>query len=117
MAATGILAEARSAIAATLSALGLAVVLDPRNIRPRSVLIEAPTFTSFTYNVGDIRFTLRILAAPPGNQDAEDYLITTADQIMNSKLAITDGRPTLTDIGGQTLPSYDLTVAVAVRRS
>ena len=117
MAATGILAEARSAIVATLTGLGLAAVTDPRNIRPRSVLVEAPTFTSFTYNVGDLRFSLRIVAAPPGNQDAEDYLITTADQIMNSALAVTDGRPTLTDIGGQTLPSYDLTVAVAVRRN
>jgi hypothetical protein len=117
MAATGILAEARSAIVATLTTLGVQAVTDPRNIRPRSVLVEAPTFTSFTYNVGDIRFTLRIVAAPPGNQDAEDYLITTADRIMNSSLAVTDGRPTLTDIGGQTLPSYDLTVAVAVRRN
>ncbi len=117
MAATGILAEARSAIVATLTGLGLAAVTDPRNIRPRSVLVEAPTFTSFTYNVGDLRFSLRIVAAPPGNQDAEDYLITTADTIMNSALAVTDGRPTLTDIGGQTLPSYDLTVAVAVRRN
>jgi hypothetical protein len=117
VAATGILAEARSAIVAQLTTLGLAAVTDPRNIRPRSVLVEAPSFTSFTYNVGDIRFTLRIVAAPPGNQDAEDYLITTADAIMNSPIAVTDGRPTLTDIGGQTLPSYDLTVAVAVKRN
>ena len=117
MAATGILAEARSAIVAQLTTLGLAAVTDPRNIRPRSVLVEAPTFTSFTYNVGDIRFTLRIVAAPPGNQDAEDYLITIVDRIMNSPIAVTDGRPTLTDIGGQTLPSYDLTVAVAVKRN
>jgi hypothetical protein len=117
VAATGILAEARSAIVAQLTTLGLAAVTDPRNIRPRSVLVEAPTFTSFTYNVGDLRFTLRIVAAPPGNQDAEDYLITTADRIMNSPIAVTDGRPTLTDIGGQTLPSYDLTVAVAVKRN
>lgn len=117
MPATGIFAEARSAIVNTLTSLGLAAITDPRNLRPRSVLVDPPTFTAFTYNVGDIEFTLRIVAAPPGNQDAEDYLITTADTIMNSPLSVTSGRPTLTDIGGQTLPSYDITVAVAVRRN
>jgi hypothetical protein len=82
-----------------------------------SVLIELPTVTAFTYNVGDIRLTLRILAPPPGNQDAGDYLMTIADQIMNSPIAVTDLRPGLVSIGGQDLPSYDLTVAVAVRRN
>ena len=117
MAATGILSEARSAIAATLSALGLAVVLDPRNIRPRSVLIEAPTFTSFTYNVGDIRVRARILAAPPGNQDATDWLISQVDTIMASDIAVTSGSPGYATYGGQEIPTYDLTIAVAVRRN
>jgi hypothetical protein len=67
--------------------------------------------------VGDIRLTISVLAPPPGNQDSGDYLMTVADQIMNSPIAVTDLRPGLVSVGGQDLPSYDLTVAVAVRRN
>jgi hypothetical protein len=82
-----------------------------------SVFIELPSVTAFTYNVGDISLRLRVLAPPPGNQDAGDYLMQIADQIMNSPIAVTDLRPGLVSVGGQDLPSYDLTVAVAVRRN
>ena len=117
MAATGILADAINATKTKLTALGLQVVTDPRNVRPFSVFIELPTVTAFTYNVGDIRIVLHICAPPPGNQDAGDYLITKADQIMNSSIAVTDLRPGFISTGGQDLPTYDLTVAVAVRRN
>lgn len=118
MTATGIFADARTAIVNALTALGLAAVTDPRNARPMSVLVDPPTFDAFTYNVGDMRFNLLILAAPPGNQDAEDYLITTADTIMASTtLAVTNGRPTSVTVGDQTIPAYSLTVAIAARRN
>ena len=117
MSSSGILYEAVNTVKTALTALSLVPITDPRNARPLSVLIELPTVTAFTYNVGDIRLTLRILAPPPGNQDAGDYLMTIADQIMNSPIAVTDLRPGLVSIGGQDLPSYDLTVAVAVRRN
>lgn len=116
MAATGIFAEARSTLVASLTALGLAVVTDPRNARPISVLVEPPTFVCFNNNIGDITFTVSILAAPPGNLDAEDYLITTADTIMNSSISVVDGRPTLRSVGTQDIPAYDLTVRVATMR-
>ena len=117
MAATGILADAVNATKNALTALGLSVVTDPRNIRPFSVYVALPTVTGFTYNVGDIRLTVHVLAPPPGNQDSGDYLMTVADQIMNSPIAVTDLRPGFVSTGGQDLPSYDLTVAVAVRRN
>jgi hypothetical protein len=118
MPATGIFAESRTAIVNALTALGVAVVTDPRNARPMTVMVNPPTFDSFTYNVGDIRFELLILAAPPGNQDAEDYLITTADTIMGSTtLAVTDGRPIAVTVGDQQIPAYSLTVAIAARRN
>jgi hypothetical protein len=117
MAATGILADAVNAVKAQLTALGLVPITDPRNARPMSVLIQLPTVTAFTYNVGDIRLTLSILASPPANSDNADYCMTIADQIMNSPIAVTDLRPGLVSVGGQDLPSYDLTVAVAVRRN
>jgi hypothetical protein len=114
---SGILYEAVTACKTALTELGLIPVTDPRNARPLSVLIELPTVDSFTYNVGNITLRLRVLAPPPGNQDAGDYLMQIADQIMNSPIAVTDLRPGLVSVGGQDLPSYDLTVAVAVRRN
>jgi hypothetical protein len=112
-----ILATAVNACKTALTTLGLVPVTDPRNARPQSVLIELPTVDAFTYNVGNITLRLRVLAPPPGNQDAGDYLMKIADQIMDSPIAVTDLRPGLVSVGGQDLPSYDLTVAVAVRRN
>ena len=112
MAATGIFADAVAKVKASLVALGLKPVTDPRNARPLSVMIELPTFTAFNSNVADIRLTVRILAPPPGNQDAGDYLITIADKIMDSPIAVLDGRPGFATYGGQDLPCYDLTVGI-----
>jgi hypothetical protein len=81
------------------------------------VFIELPTVTAFNYNVGDITLRLRILAAPPGNSDAGDYLMTVTDTILNSPIAVTDMSPGMVSIGGQDLPTYDLTVRVAVKRT
>lgn len=115
--ASGILYEAVNATKNALIALGLKVSTDPRNARPFSVFIQLPTLDSFTYNVGDIRVPVQVLAPPPGNQDASDFLLTTVDSIMNSPIAVVDARPGLATFGGQELPSYDLTIAVAVRRN
>ena len=118
MAATGIFAEARTAIINRITALGLVPVTDPRNARPLTVFVELPTFTSFTYNVGDLTFTLRVLGAPPGNQDVADWLLTTIDTLMADQgLAIVAGQPSLAIIGSQELPAYDLTVRIASRRN
>ena len=117
MVTQGILVDAVNAVVAELTDLNLVPITDPRNARPLSVLIELPTVTAFTYNVGDIELRLRVLAPPTGNQDAGDYLMTIADQIMNSPISVTDLRPGLASVGGQDLPTYDLTVAIAVKRS
>lgn len=117
MAASGILIEAVNAVKTQLTNLGLKPVTDPRNARPMTVLIELPTLDVFTYNVGDVRVPIKVLAGPPGNQDSGDYLMTMVDKIMNSSIAITDGRPGIASYGGQDLPTYEMTVAVAVRRN
>lgn len=118
MAATGIFSEARAAIVARISSLGLVPVTDPRNARPLTVLVELPTFDSFTFNVGDITFVLRVLGAPPGNQDTADYLLTTIDTLMADQgLAIVSGAPTVAILGSQELPAFDLTVRIAARRN
>ena len=115
--ASSILLDAVNAVVDELTTLGLKAVTDPRNIRPNSVFVDLPTATNLTYNVGDIRIMLRICAPPPGNSDAANYLMTVADRIMDSPIAVIDMRPGMVSIGGQDLPSYDLTVAIAVRRN
>lgn len=117
MAATGMFAEAITAVANVITAKGYVAVTDPRNARPLTVFIELPTFDAFTYNVGDITLTIRVLAPPPGNQDAGDYLLTAIDALMNSTLAITGGQPTIAQIGSQELPAYDLTVRISSKRN
>ena len=117
MAATGMFAEAITAVANVITARGYVAVTDPRNARPLTVFIELPTFDAFTYNVGDITLTIRVLAPPPGNQDAGDYLLTAIDALMNSSLAITGGQPTIAQIGSQELPAYDLTVRISSKRN
>lgn len=116
-AAKGVLYEAVKAVVDELADIGLQAVTDPRNARPNSVFVELPTIDLLTYNVADCRLVLRLLAPPPGNQDAADFLMTQADKVINSALAVTDARPGTAVYGGQELPSYDLTVAVAVKRN
>jgi hypothetical protein len=110
MTATGIFADAQSTVVTTLTGLGLKVVTDVRNARPLTVLVDPPTFTAFNSNIADIEIELKVLAAPPANQDQIDYLITTADTIMNSALSLIRGIPGVMQIGGQEVPTYDLTV-------
>jgi hypothetical protein len=117
MSATGILADAIEAITDALAALGFTAVTDPRQARPYTVMVELPRLDAFNYNVGDISTTVRILGVPPANKNATDYLITAVDTIMNSDIAVIDGRPSLATYGNQDLPTYDLTVRIAVQRS
>jgi hypothetical protein len=118
---SGIFTDATTTLASALTALGLVPVTDARNARPLTVFVEPPSFDAFNAgranSVADITFTIRILAAPPGNQDATDYLLTIMDQIFNSDIVVTSGRPSLTVVGSQEIPSYDLTVRMSARSS
>jgi len=118
---SGIFSDATADLASAITALGLVPVTDPRNARPLTIFIEPPAFDAFNAgkanSVADITFTIRILAAPPGNQDATDYLLTTMDTIFNSSIVVISGRPSITVVGTQEIPSYDLTVRMSSRSS
>jgi hypothetical protein len=103
-------------VVAVLEALPVTAVTDPRNARPGTVFVELPTFTVFTQHIADVTMTLRVLGAPPGNTDAANWILQTVDLIMDSELAVIDGRPTMASIGQQDLPAYDLTIRLASRR-
>ncbi len=121
MAGTGIFVEATTALVNALTNLGLAVVQDPRNARPLTVFVEPPSFTNFNAGlvnaVADLTFTIRVLGAPPGNQDSTDWILTTVDEILNSGVVFASGQATIAVVGTQELPAYDLTVRMSARRS
>jgi hypothetical protein len=112
----GIFTETIDAVSATITALGLVPVTDPRNARPLTVFIELPTFSSFNNQTADITIDLRVLGAPPGNSDTTQYILGVVDQLMNSSLAVISGRPTIAQIGSAELPAYDLTIRIGTSR-
>lgn len=118
MAATGILAAAYSSVTTALADAGLVVVTDPRNARPLSVFVELPTGSAFNENIVDLTIRIRVLAAPPGNQDAADYLLTVFDTIHQLKtVAVTDFNPSTAVIGEQNIPAFDISVRLSTRRN
>ena len=118
MAATGILATARSAVVNAVTAAGYTAVTDPRNARPLTVFVDLPSCQGFNSNILDVTIVCRILAAPPANADAADYLLTAADAIHSStSLAITSVEPNAITVGDQTIPTYDITCRLSVRRN
>jgi len=112
----GIFTDTINTVAASISALNLVPVTDPRNARPLTVFIELPTFTCFNNQIADITIDLRVLGAPPGNQDATDYILGVVDTIMNSELSVVSGSPSVATIGSAELPAYDLTIRIASQR-
>jgi hypothetical protein len=112
----GIFTETIDAVSATITALGLVPVTDPRNARPLTVFVELPTFSSFNNQTADITIDLRVLGAPPGNSDTTQYILGVVDQLMNSSLAVISGRPTIAQIGSAELPAYDLTIRIGTSR-
>ena len=117
---SGIFTDAISTISASLTALGLKPVTDPRNARPLTVFIELPAFQSYganpTSKVSDVTITLRVLGAPPSNHDTTDYILGVVDTILGSNIAVTSGQPSIATVGSQDLPCYDLTVKLTATR-
>jgi len=111
--AAGIFRDSITAVSTVLTGLGLVPVTDPRNARPLTVFLELPTWDTFTSRIADVTMRLRVLGAPPGNQDVANYLLTTSWTIMNSSLAVVAGAPSVAIIGTQELPCYDLTIRLA----
>lgn len=117
MAATGRLADAVAAIVTKVTAAGFRAVTDPRNIGPRCVFVQLPTFTTMNANIADITVPIQIIAAPPGNTDATDYLLSSVETLMQSGMAITDGFPITLVMGELELPAYQLTTRLGTRRT
>ena len=97
----------------TLQAVtGLQVVNDPRNLVPPCVFIDAPSFDAFNYNIVKLMFPVKIITLGPANLDAQRSLLNIMSKVLAANIAVTDGRPTTTLIGGAEYPSYEVTANV-----
>lgn len=111
MAGTGLINEALDDLATTLATIsGVPAVRDPRNITPGCVLIGAPSFTAWNYNIVEMTVPCTVLSSGPGNQDALDQLLSIVALVMAKNVAVVDGRPTTVTIGGVDAPAYEMTV-------
>ena len=105
--------EALDDLTATLTAVsGLQVVNDPRNLVPPCVFIDAPSFNAWNYNIVKLMFPVKIITLGPANLDAQRSLLNIMSKVLAANIAVTDGRPTSTLIGGVEYPSYEVTANV-----
>ena len=110
---TDLFNEALDDLTATLTALsGLQVVNDPRNLVPPCVFIDAPSFDAWNYNIVKLMFPVKIITLGPANLDAQRSLLNIMSKVLAANIAVTDGRPTSTLIGGVEYPSYEVTANV-----
>lgn len=113
MAYTDLFNEAIDDLAATLGTItGLPVVTDPRNILPGCVLLQAPTFEAFNYNIVKMTFPVMIIGSGYGNLDALRALLSVAAKLLAKQVAVLDGRPDVAIIGGTEQPAYTCTISL-----
>jgi hypothetical protein len=106
---TDLFNEALDDLTATLTAVsGLQVVNDPRNLVPPCVFIDAPSFDAWNYNIVKLMFPVKIITLGPANLDAQRSLLNIMSKVLAANIAVTDGRPTSTLIGGVEYPSYEV---------
>ena len=111
MAYTDLFNEALDDLSTTLTTIsGLPVATDPRNIVPGCVLIEAPSFEAFNYNIVRLTFPCTLIGSGPGNLDALRALLAISAQLLAKNVAVTEGRPSVANIGGTEQPAYSLTI-------
>ena len=91
---------------------GLQVVTDPRNIVPPCAMISACSFEAWNSQVVDMSFPVSLVTLGPANLDAQRSLLNIMSKVLAANIAVTDGRPTSTLIGGVEYPSYEVTANV-----
>lgn len=96
---------------------GLRVVTDPRNLQPPCVFIDAPSFEAFNYNIAKMVFPCIILTMGPSNLDALRPALEIAAALLNKQVAVTDGNPSNTMIGGVEYPSYSINISIQAQTS
>lgn len=100
-----------------LSDAGLPVVTDARNAQPPCVIVDPPAVSPVQsgYLVA-LSFPVTLVAPPPGNRDAVQWLLTAADDVL-AAATVTGGGPGSYTLGTVECPAYELTVTVQIQRT
>ena len=113
MAYTDLLNEALDDLSTTLATItGYPVFTDPHKINPPCVLIAAPSFDAFNYNIVKMNFPISLIGSGPGDLYALRDLLAMAAKLLAKNVAVTTARPTVAQIGGGEYPSYELTISM-----
>lgn len=108
----------RQLVVDTLEALSWDVVTDPRSIRPPVVFVDIPSVVRvISSTIVELEVPIHLLAPPPGNATSLEFLLGKVDEAIATDLLITAGVPETFSVGGQELPSYQLTTRITVRRT
>ena len=113
MAYTDLFNEAIDDLRTTLATIsGLPVATDPRHITTSCVFIDAPSFTAWNYNFVKMDFPVKIIGRAPVNLDAIRDILGIAAAVLAKNVAVKSGQPSVTSIGGQDYPSYELIISM-----
>lgn len=116
MAYTDLFNEAIDDLKATLQTVsGLPVIDNPQNAAGfvnGFVLMQAPSFEAFNYNIAKLTFEIIIILPGQGNLSVLRRGLQIAAALMGLKIAVMSGRPASADIGGAETPAYSLTMVI-----
>lgn len=113
MAYTDLFNTALDNLTTTLSTItGLRVVTDPKAINPPCAFIDAPSFDALNYNIVRMTFPVRIIGSNVVDLNGLRVLLNIASELLTKNVAVLDGRPSVTNIGGQDFGTYDLNIAL-----
>src|SRR5262245_364617 len=111
------MATARRDLADRLTDAGIGnVSLDPR-VQPPGVLVDTPAgFIPLPARAGwEVAFVVRVLAPPPGDADALDFMLATAEACAVALgVANVVGRSGTVTLAGKDLPAFTLELAANV---
>jgi hypothetical protein len=105
-------------LAATLATIsGLRVVMNPKDINPPCVFINAPTIDAFNYNIARMEVPVDVITLGPASLDALRDVLAIVAQLMKKNVAMTDARPAIFEVGSQSYASYRVTIPMQVQDS
>lgn len=99
-----------SAVLATIT--GLRIVTNPQNINPPCVFVDAPSFEAFNSNIVKMQFPIKVIGIGPGTLDNMRQLLNISAALLTKNIAVTDGVPASTNIGGQEFATYNLNINI-----
>ena len=110
---TDLFNEAIDDLSATLKTItGLPVAIDPRQITPLCVFIDAPSFDAWNYNIVTLNFPVKVIGSGPGNLDALRNILGIVAKVLAKNVAVKSGSPVIVSIGGADYPAYDLLISM-----